>query len=187
MDLLTAQEIGKRLTESVREACARVEVAGSVRREKSTVKDIEIVAIVSDYEAFYAALSRHGRFIKPGVPDIIEWAPKPGARYVRMLLNEDVKLDVFIGNEDNWGALLCMRTGSGVGPNGNPFSGFIPAMFRRWKKVSGGGRMTDCQPTMPDGLQLAVPEERDFFDILGVEWVEPRDRLSNKNVRPLTK
>lgn len=185
MDLSSAQEIGRRLIESTRESCKRIEIAGSVRREKSSVKDIELVAIVSDYEAFYAALSRHGRFIKPGVPDIIEWAPKGGAKYVRMLLNEDVKLDIFIGNEDNWGALLCMRTGSGVGPNGSPFNGFIPQCFRRWKKVSGGGRMSDCQPTMPDGLQLAVPEERDFFDLLDIEWVEPRDRVSSKDVKPV--
>jgi DNA polymerase/3'-5' exonuclease PolX len=43
--------------------------------------------------------------------------------------------------------------------------------------------MVNCMPTMPDGLQLSVPEERDFFELLGVEWVEPKDRIDRKAVK----
>lgn len=185
MLLADAARLGSSLVNVVKPHVSRVEVAGSVRREKPNVKDIELVAIVSDYAGLYASLATTGRFIKPGVPDVVDWPPKVGAKYVRMLLNEDVKLDLFIANQDNWGSLLCMRTGSAVGPDGGTFSGFIPAMFSRWKRVSGGGKMSGCLPTMPDGTQLSVPEERDFFELLNVRWVEPRDRVSNKAVKPL--
>jgi DNA polymerase/3'-5' exonuclease PolX len=183
MELIEARQIAQSVLNAARPACLRAEVAGSVRREKSNVKDIELVIIVNDYDDLYVRLATCGRFIKPGVPDIIDWPPKTGAKYIRMLLNEGVKLDIFVANSDNWGALFCMRTGSGVGPDGSPFSGFIPTLFRRWKKVSKGGRMVNCMPTMPDGLQLSVPEERDFFELLGVEWVEPKDRIDRKAVK----
>lgn len=183
MDLVEAQNIGDRIVDSLSNCTARAVVAGSVRRCKPTVKDIEIVAIVTDYDKLFTQLRQHGRFIKPGVPQVIDWPPKKNSKYIRMYLNEGIKLDLFVGSSDNWGALLCMRTGSGVGPDGNVHNGFIPAMFRRWKRVSGGGKMTQCMPTTPDGLQLTVPEERDYFDLLGVQWVEPQDRISSSDVR----
>lgn len=183
MDLKKAFVIASRLVNLASPACSRVEIAGSIRREKPDVKDIELVAIVNDYVTLFERLKSAGKFIKPGVPEVIEWAPKPNAKYVRMMLLEGIKLDLFIANPDNWGALYCMRTGSGVGPDGNPFSGFVPQMFKQWKKVSGGGRMSGCQPTMPDGLQLSTPEEIDFFELCGVEWVEPKCRLDRKAVK----
>lgn len=183
MELSKARSIGESLLKLIGPAVKRAEIAGSVRREKETVKDIELVIIIDDYEALFGALRSRGKFIKPGVPDIIEWPPKVGAKYLRLLLDEGIKLDVFVATPANWGALLCMRTGSATAPNGNVHGGFVPKMFSTWKKVSGGGRMLGCLPTRPDGTQVHVPEERDFFDLLNVQWVEPRDRTSSKVVK----
>lgn len=183
MDLEKAKKIADEIATCVTPACSRVTIAGSIRREKPQVKDIELVMIVNDYDVLYRRLRSFGRFIKPGVPSVIDWPPKAGAKYVRMLLDEGIKLDAFIGHHDNWGALLCMRTGSASGPDGNTFNGFVPRMFKQWKKVSGGGRMLGCMPTMPDGLQLATPEELDFFELCGVEWIDPKDRIDAKAVK----
>lgn len=176
MQLDEAQAIARALVQRVRRVVDRIEVAGSVRRLKPTVKDIELVALVSDYDRLYAKLAPTGRFIKPGVPGVIDWAPKPDARYVRMLLNEGIKLDLFIASPQNWGGIFAMRTGSGVGPDGTAFSGFIPMMFSRWKRVSKGGRMSGGQPTLPDGTMLPVPEEQSFFDLCKARWVPPEER-----------
>lgn len=183
MELVPARKIADKLVKLVRNSVSRVEVAGSIRRKKANVKDIELVVIVKDYTRLYKSLAKAGRFIKPGTPEIIDWPPKHGAKYVRMLLNEGIKLDLFIANPDNWGALLCMRTGSATDSNGDVFAGFIPAMFKRWKKVSGGGKMSGCQPMMPDGLLLAVAEEEDFFELCGVEWVKPELRVDAKALK----
>lgn len=183
LDLSVADRLAAAVLRVVAPAMARVEVAGSVRRRKPTVGDIEIVGIPSDRKMLLKCLGDVGRTIKPGVPGVVPWTPKLDAKYVRVRLDEGINLDVFLATPDNWGGLFTMRTGSGVGPDGNPFNGFIPQLFKRWKKVSGGGRMKDAMPTMPDGLQLACPEEEDFFELLGVEWVDPQDRTSLKAVR----
>ena len=182
MELTQAQRLASAVLEIVSAHSTRAEVAGSVRRKKPSVKDIEIVAVVQDYVALYSDLPTVGRFIKPGCPDVIPWPPKVGAKYVRMLLEGQIKLDLFIGDERNWGALYCMRTGSAVDEKGNTWGGFIPNLFRKWKKVSSGGKMVGCMPTYPDGTQLAVPEERDFFDACKVRWVEPELRINNKAI-----
>lgn len=183
MELSLAQNIANNVVRIVRNSSVRAEVAGSIRRKKANVKDVEIVAIVRNYSKLYADLSTLGRFIKPGVSSVIDWPPKHGAKYVRMLLNEGIKLDLFIANSDNWGALLCMRTGSASDANGSVFGGFVPAMFKRWKKVSCGGMMKGCQPTLPDGTMLVVKEEREFFELCGVDWIEPELRTDSKALR----
>ena len=181
MELNQAQQIAESIVHAIRPACVRAEVAGSIRRLKPDVKDVEIVAIVQDYDALFIELAKFGRFIKPGVPDVVDWPARPGAKYIRMLLNEDVKLDMFVAHKDNWGALFAMRTGSGIGPDKT--MGFIPGLFGSWKKKSGGGRMTGCMPTTPEGIKIAVPEEEDFFRLCGVEWIPPEDRKSARNVK----
>jgi hypothetical protein len=183
MDLHKAHKIAESLIVLAGTSVSRVEIAGSIRRRKPNVKDIELVAIVKDYNKLYGRLSSVGRFIKPGVSDVIDWPPKVGAKYVRMLLNDGIKLDLFIANPDNWGALYCMRTGSASNADGDVYGGFVPAMFKRWKKVSGGGKMSGCQPMMPDGTLLSVLEEQDFFDVCGVAWVDPILRVDSKAVK----
>lgn len=183
MELTTARTIAEGLVELARPACSRIEIAGSIRRSKPNVKDIELVAIVNDYDLLYKNLATAGRFIKPGVPDIIDWAPKADAKYIRMLINDNIKLDLFVAHEENWGPLYMMRTGGAVGADGNAFNGFVPGMFARWKKISGGGKMVGCMPTMPDGLQLVCPEEQDFFELLEMDFVPPGERVDRKVIK----
>jgi len=185
MDIDSAVTLSTLIVESIRPHCLRAEVAGSIRRRKENVKDVEIVAQVSDWQSLFSSLEQWGEFIKPGCPDVIPWPPKEGARYLRMMLKEGVKLDLFITSPENWGVLFAMRTGSGVGPDGNPMRGFIPGMFSRWKKVSGGGKMTNGYPTLPDGRTIIVREEEDFFRLCGVKFVDPVERISKSSIKAL--
>lgn len=178
IDLDTADSIANQILAHISPALDRGEIAGSVRRRKEIVGDIEIVAISTQRDKLLALLSDVGQHIKPGVPGVVPWSPKPEAKYLRVRLNEGMNLDLFMASPENWGGLYLMRTGSGVGPDGNSFNGFTPGIFARWKKLSGGGRMTDCMPTMPTGEQLWIPEEQDFFDLLEMDFVPPQDRVS---------
>lgn len=184
MDIKEAEQIGKALVATAAPFCHQVEVAGSVRRGKADVKDIELVAHPADIQGLISALRNRGAFIKPGTQEIIPWEPKADARYLRMMLNEGVKLDLFLSVGTNWGPLFAMRTGSGTGPRG-PWEGFVPALFLRWREVSGGGRMVDCHPTLPDGRKVSVLSEEAFFRLCGVEWVEPEGRKTKKDVKPI--
>jgi DNA polymerase/3'-5' exonuclease PolX len=178
IDLVSADSIANQILTHIRPALDRGEIAGSVRRRKEIVGDIEIVAISTQRDKLLALLSDVGQHIKPGVPGAVPWSPKPDAKYLRVRLNEGMNLDLFMASPENWGGLYLMRTGSGIGPDGNSFNGFTPGIFARWKKLSGGGRMTDCMPTMPTGEQLWIPEEQDFFDLLEMDFVPPQDRVS---------
>lgn len=185
MEINLAKPLADLIASELRPHCHRAEVAGSIRRMKENVKDVEIVAVVRDWKASFQALEKWGYFIKPGCPEVTPWAPKENARYLRMMLNEGLKLDLFITSPENWGGLFMMRTGSGVGPKGDPFGGFVPGMFGRWKKVSGGGRMLNGYPTFPDGRKVIVREESDYFRLCGVKWVDPVDRTSRNSIAPI--
>lgn len=181
MELTAARQIAERIVSDIGPRCAQVQIGGSIRRCKPNVKDIEIVLIPADRVGLITALGPHGRFIKPGTPDIIDWEPKPDAKYLRMLLDGDIKCDIFLGTPQNWGGLFAMRTGSGTGPNGLP--GFTAGLFAAWKTHSGGGRMTDCMPTTTAGVQIEVPTEEVFFQTCGVKWIEPCKRESIRSVK----
>jgi len=181
IDLLEAQTIAAKVLHHISPALDRGEIAGSIRRGKPVVGDIEIVAISSSRDSLVKLLSDVGQHIKPSVPGVVPWDPKSDAKYFRVRLAEGMNLDLFMASPENWGGLFLMRTGSGAGPDGNSFNGFTPGIFSRWKKMSGGGRMSGCMPTMPTGEQLEVPEEQDFFDLLEMGFVPPNERTS-KNV-----
>ena len=183
IELSEARDIAVKVLNHVKSATTRIEIAGSIRREKPVVGDIELVAIVEDQEKLLRLLGDFGQTIKPGVPGVVPWSPKPGAKYIRARLSEGMNLDLFVANPDNWGGLFLMRTGSASGSDGNAFNGFVPGCFSRWKKLSGGGRMTDVMPTMPDGTQLPIPEEQDFFHLLEMDFVPPVERTGRNVIK----
>ena len=178
-----AESIANKVRDHVMTSMNRVEVAGSIRRRKEVVGDIEICGIPDDREKLIKLLGNIGQHIKPGVPGAVPWYPKVEAKYLRVRLEEGINLDVFLGTPQNWGGLFMMRTGSGASPDGNAFHGFIPAVFQRWKKLSAGGRMTNAMPTMPTGEQLWVPEEQDFFDLLEMNFVPPEQRITKGAIK----
>ena len=187
IDLNVAETIANSVLQHIKPSLDRGEIAGSIRRRKSIVGDIEIVAISNDRENLIKLLGDIGQHIKPGVPGAVPWAPKLTSKYLRVRLNEGMNLDLFMASPENWGGLYMMRTGSGASPDGNSFHGFIPGIFGRWKKLSGGGRMTDAMPTMPTGEQLWVHEEQDFFDLLEMDFVPPEERLSKGAIKKYTR
>ena len=187
IDLVDAETIANKVRTHILPAMDRVEIAGSIRRRKDIVGDIEICGIPADRAKLIGLLADLGEHIKPGVPGAVPWTPKVEAKYLRVRLAEGMNLDVFLGTPENWGGLFMMRTGSGASPDGNAFHGFIPGIFGRWKKLSGGGRMTDCMPTMPTGEQLHIPEEQDFFDILEMNFVPPEQRVTKGAIKKYIK
>ena len=187
IELAEARVVADKVLKHIEPAMKRIEVAGSIRRQKQTVGDIELVAIVDDRDKLYRLISDVGQTIKPGVPGVVPWTPKADSRYVRVRLEEGMNLDLFVASPENWGGLFLMRTGSASGSDGNAFNGFVPRIFKRWKTLSGGGRMTDAMPTMPDGTQLPVYEEQDFFDLLEMDFVPPVERADHKAIKKYIK
>lgn len=187
MDLCKATEIAQKIANLVSISSFRTEIAGSIRRQKQSVKDIEIVSIISNYDDLYQDLSKVGRFIKPSVPQVIDWEPKVGAKYVRMLLHDEIKLDLFIATPENWGGILMLRTGSGVDESGSSFNGFSAGILQRWKKISNGGKMSGGKLFTPEGYAPLQSEEKHVFDLVGLEWIPPQERISKKIMKKYIK
>jgi DNA polymerase/3'-5' exonuclease PolX len=183
MKLEDAQALSAHIRDLITPCVERVEVAGSIRREKLQVKDIELCVLEPSYEELFRVIPQFGYIIKPGTPQVIPWEARVGSKYIRIMTHEGIKLDMFVGTQENWGVLYTMRTGGATGPDGSAFSGFVPGLFKRWKKLSGGGMMKDCLPTYPDGSNVTCPEESDFFQLLNMKWVPPNERVSNKVIK----
>lgn len=195
MRLREAQGIAERLAGLMRPFCARVEVAGSVRRSSAEVKDVELVAIprwegrpASALSLFTEEAERvnllHGwattqaaaagvRWIKPGTPDVVDWEPKPEGKYRRALVDDRVKLDLFLASAENYGLILLIRTGSAE------FSQAVMtyAKHRTPYRVE-GGHLRDRE-----GGVLETSEERDVFRALRLDYVLPRERAGQHMVR----
>lgn len=161
------------LIDSLRPACHRIEVAGSLRRQKERVGDIEIVAIPkphtnllgepldsSEVDDWFAgkpvALHKNGQKYKAFS---FEW--QPGWTF---------KVDLFLPNHKTWAVVYTLRTGS------SEFS-------KRMVTMKGMGGYMPPQYRVQDGrvwsagMLIETPEEEDIFARWGMEFVVPKDRL----------
>ena len=140
--------------------CDRIEIAGSIRRRKADVGDIEIVAIPHPYDV--------GLFASGIAPIVEAW---PGVRgnlpckYTQRTLPEGIKLDLFFVTPDNWGLIFAIRTGSANFSHNTLACGWVKNGYK-----SVDGMLTNNWTPIP------VPEEVDLFRMAGVPWVKPEDR-----------
>jgi len=155
-----ALKIAQEVLEQLRPHCHRCEIAGSIRRKKDEVKDIEIVAIPKPYDI--------GLF-ESGITTVVNrWKMVKGklpCKYTQRILPQGIKLDLFLADEMNWGYIYAIRTGSAN------FSHYILA--KTWCKKGFKG---DDGYLTRNGLVVEVREEQDLFDLIGLDYVAPEDR-----------
>ena len=155
-----ALEIAEKTKALLAPYCERIEIAGSIRRKKPEVKDIEVVAIPKPYDI--------GLF-ESGIATVVkQWKKVKGelpCKYTQRILPEGIKLDLFFAEPDNWGNIYAMRTGSAE------YSHLVLAS--RW---SSKGYKSDGGYLYKDGERIAVREEEDLFKLLDMPYVEPEER-----------
>lgn len=184
MLLSQAKQLAEKVVASMRPFAERAEIAGSIRRCKDEVKDIEIVAIPAfgqprdlfgqDPENLLfnwaQQMERENRihWIKPGTDEIIRWPVKEQGRYWRgLLVKANIKLDLFLTTKETWGATYIIRTGS---------SDFSYRLVSQIAKQTGHnfaeGKLFDRKWQM-----VPTPEEEDVFRALELAYVKPEDRI----------
>jgi DNA polymerase/3'-5' exonuclease PolX len=183
MELERAKRLADDLVVKLTPSCDRIEIAGSIRRGKAEVKDIEIVAepvfedpltLFGDAPVTRSLLDKalnvmwyHGEFV----------FIKNGPKYKQLQLvvggGPTIKVDLFLVTPPaQWGVIQVIRTG--------------PAEFSRWMvtPLSKGGALPDGY-AVKNGcvvhhgqVQCAqpMPEEQDFFHFCGLMWMEPKER-----------
>lgn len=195
VDLTKAQRKADEIMAWLRPVTGKLAIAGSVRRKRPEVKDIEIVAVPAYREGGLFGgesmnllgpelLRRHdagqlGKIHQRGesfaqieIPDLIRYDRTPAC------------LDLFMVSAETFGYHLAIRTGPAS------FSQRLVTQQKRggllhddaWCK---GGKVLVVrdsaldpgdQPGNTYGVFYPTPEETDFLEIAG-GWKDPRDRL----------
>lgn len=160
MELSQAQSIADRVVAHITPHCDRIEIAGSSRRRRPEVKDIEVVVISKPYDV--------GLF-QSGLATVVDCWPKVRGelpcKYMQRRLPEGIALDLFFATPENWGAILLIRTG-----DWRYSKHFMGTLLPRHGYRQQGGFVHRS------GEIIAVPEEMDMFDLIGAEYTAPELR-----------
>ena len=149
--------------------CERAEIAGSVRRRKPEIGDIEIVAIPRYKQRDNpVGLLDNISLLEERIPLMFK-VLKSGPKYKQLMVC-NIPLDLFITTAPQWGVTYTLRTGSSdfskwlVTPRVH--SGACPSYL----KIENG--------RIHDGKNfLQTPEEEDVFSALRLNYVPPEERV----------
>jgi DNA polymerase/3'-5' exonuclease PolX len=163
MTLATARGIAERIRDLLAPYCRRIEVAGSVRREKpQDIKDIELVCVLDTAQLLrFVSLVRSLPVLKG----------KPDGKYIRFLHDGEC-VDLFIVTRETWGCIYFIRTGS---------ADFCKAIMVRAQNHGlkfHEGRLYEVRGNgATSWLHLIpTPEEEDVFAALGLQFIPPAER-----------
>lgn len=175
--LAEAQRIAAEVVADLEPYCARIEVAGSVRRRKAQVSDLEVVAIpmIAHAGGLFGTepVNRLWEHLHAGS---YEWlkGDNPEGKYYQLRLPEQwggMQLDLFTAAENNYGITLLIRTGSAA------FSESILARHKRLQGIGKDGRGSkDGRLVHRDGSVLVTPDEASVFAVVHLEWIAPEKR-----------
>lgn len=181
--LASALPVAEALRALLATACERIEIAGSIRRRKPMVRDIEIVAIprFADVDGLFEVAERidllderirdklatgtiAARQVEVHRKDgAVESQERMGERY-KALVFAGLPVDLFMATPDTWGCIFALRTGPG-----DWNTKLVTDCQRYYRRVEGGRVVYMGRP-------VPTPEEADFLAALGQPWVEPWDR-----------
>lgn len=157
MELGKAQAIAEEVIKRLSPYCSRIEVAGSIRRQKPFPRDIDIVLIPSDLwnlEGEVLGLSR-------------PFQPKLSGDKLKRFNYNGVQVDLYFASEDTWATLLLIRTGS----TENNVRLCSLAKKRGWHLAANGRGLF-----VSNGERIAGDSEESIYAALGVPYKAPWER-----------
>ncbi len=133
----------------------RAEIAGSYRREKATVGDIDILVVTQKPQKISAAIAA-----LPIVREVVAH----GDTKLSFNFTSGLRVDVRFVTKDQWGSALLYFTGD----KEHNIALRKLAIGRGWKLSEYG---------LFDGEKvIASKEEKDIYEKLELTWMEPRER-----------
>lgn len=175
----------------LRPGCERIEIAGSIRRGKAEVHDIELVAVAKledRPDGMFGSSTidlleeRVGRLMANGhlAPRLVEnhradgridLQHKLGPAFKALVTPRGIPVDLFIVRPPaTWGCIFALRTGPGTWN-----TRLVMECKSIGRKVA-GGQVERWHGALSEWIPVPTPEEADFFAALGQPWVEPSDR-----------
>lgn len=190
MFLKQAQDIAVEICYKLQPFCSRIKIAGSIRRKREVVGDIEIVCC--PYKIQVGQSSLFGAAVEVAVPaafsELVLSLGKvekghPNGRMMCIMLPQKIKLDLFMPQPDDFFRIYAIRTGSST------YSSVVIA--HAWSRLGWCGtdhglrRIEDCEAkgenkwklVNKDGQRPPVwQSEEEFFQWLGLNYLQPQFR-----------
>jgi DNA polymerase/3'-5' exonuclease PolX len=181
--LAEATALATELVDLLRVFCARIEIAGSVRRRRPDIGDLELVVVPQ-------MARRYDLFGEPaGVPvsmldDRIAYVLETGALAPRLtdagqqrlggkykaLVYQGMAVDLFITSPECWGVIYTIRTGPA------DFSHRLVTPRQQGGLLPNYLRVREGRLVGTDGQPLDTPSEESVFQAIGLPWIAPEDR-----------
>ena len=134
----------------------RAEVAGSFRRHKATIGDLDVLVVTSDAEKVSAAVA--------ALP-IVEKVVAHGGTKLSFNLQSGLRVDVRFVSASQWGSALLYFTGDKE-----------HNITLRKIAIGKGWKLNEYALADANGQVVASKEEKDIYEALGVPYHEPRER-----------
>lgn len=175
LPLSQALPLAEKIAKELRPYCARIEIAGSIRRKRPEIGDIEIVCIPLTQVNLFG--DPGGSLLDPELEYLIQeeriirgdkWGPK--YKKFHPASKPDIAVDLFITTAPEWGYTFTIRTGSA------DFSARIVTPKQKGGYLPGHLQVGYCR-LWKNGQALETPEEEDIFKALGLEWIPPEERI----------
>jgi DNA polymerase/3'-5' exonuclease PolX len=182
-------QVAKGLCDTLRDVTTRLIVAGSLRRRKDLVGDVEILyipataPISTDLFAAPGRVDLAAREIerliatghlakRPNKNGSFTWGEK---NKLAIMAVSQMPVDFFAATEENWFNLLVCRTGSKE--NNTRICNAALSKGYSWKPYSPGFYAVDAEGRpIHDPPPFHVTSERDVFDFVGLPYLEPWER-----------
>lgn len=176
--LKRALEIAREISELLAPVVERSKVAGSVRRQRPVVSDLEIVVAPRMQMDLLGSGTPEIEPIRKKLHELGDWV-KGGTRYVKItnvLGHEGLSLDTFIVHPPAvWPVQLAIRTGPAE------LSKWAVTRMRQFGRQCEGGRILD----MRTGAEVPCESEEQFFQYAQLPFLPPRLRDSAGARAPL--
>ncbi|MBA7511356.1 DNA polymerase/3'-5' exonuclease PolX [subsurface metagenome] len=149
-----AQKIADEVVKLLSPYCKRIEVAGSVRRRKPWVNDVDLVVVPHDLWNLHHEIMGLGTM------------KMSGSKIMRVMVG-DVQVDIYVASEETWATLLLIRTGS----KENNIRLASLAKRKGWHLAASGDGLFNEK-----GERIAGDSEQSLFEALGLPYKEPWER-----------
>lgn len=187
-----AMAVAEKIVEALAPVCARIEIAGSLRRKKPLVGDVEIVYVPKFTEVPDARELFPGKLIRVNATDLIiaeliergSLARRPKTDGKTFTWGEWIKLavavktgvpvDLFATTQEDWWNVLVCRTGSAE--SNTRIAG--EALRRGWQwnpSPSGGGFRREAAHDR-EAEFVRMHSEEEVFRFVGLDYLEPEKR-----------
>jgi len=165
LDRVEVEPLALKIVSVISPCCVRAEVAGSIRRRKATINDIDIVVqpkpqswvqVIKEIRREFDAITE-----KQGEKLVTLYVPfesKQSKGYV--------EVDLYRASEGTWGILLLIRTGSAE-----------HNIYLCNLAIRKGYRLAYSRGVLNEkGEVVASKTEEEVFQALGLDYIPPEDR-----------